>query len=101
MRSTRPPARASTSRRPRSTPCWPPGIAAFRAARSAVRGGGRAAVAESAAAQWRALLLQRALAFQARGLDGIAPYARRGGTSDPAMLLPVAAGDAPVVATLG
>jgi len=78
----------------------PPEIDAFHAARSTLRAGDRAAVLEAAAAQWRALLLQRALAFQARGLDGIAPYARRSGTTDPAALLRVAAGDARIVATL-
>jgi hypothetical protein len=44
------------------------------------------------------LLLQRAQAFQARGLEGIAPYARRHGVADPAALLRVAAGDARIVA---
>jgi hypothetical protein len=74
-------------------------IEAFRAARPA-RGVDRAAVAESGAAQWRVLLLRRAQAFQARGVDGAAPYARRGGTSDPAAVLRVAAGDARIVAHL-
>jgi hypothetical protein len=78
----------------------PPEIDAFHAARSTLRAGDRAALLEAAAGQWRALLLQRALTFQARGLDGIAPYVRRGGTSDPAALLRVAAGDARIVATL-
>ena len=76
-----------------------PEIEAFRGARPA-RGADRAAVAESGAAQWRALLLQRAQAFQARGLDGMAPYARRGGVSDPAAVLRVAAGDARIVGHL-
>jgi hypothetical protein len=76
-----------------------PEIEAFRAARPA-RGADRAAVAESGAAQWRALLLQRAQAFQTRGLDGMAPYARRGGLSDPAAVLRVAAGDARIVGHL-
>jgi len=74
-------------------------IEVFRAARPA-RGADRAAVAESGAAQWRVLLLQRAQAFQTRGLDGMAPYARRGGTSDPAAVLRVAAGDARIVGHL-
>jgi len=74
-------------------------IEAFRAARPA-RGADRAAVAESGAAQWRALLLQRAQAFQARGLDGTAPYARRSGVTEPAAVLRVAAGDARIVAHL-
>ena len=74
-------------------------IEAFRAARPA-RGADRAAIAEAGAAQWRTLLLQRAQAFQARGLDGVAPYARRSGVSDPAALLRVAAGDARIVAHL-
>jgi hypothetical protein len=73
---------------------------AFRAARAAPRGADRAAALETAAAQWRILLLQRAQAFQARGLDGVAPYARRTGISDPAALLRVAAGDARIVAPL-
>lgn len=72
---------------------------AFRGVRPA-RGADRAAVAESGAAQWRALLLQRAQAFQARGLDGLTPYARRGGVSEPAALLRVAAGDARIVGHL-
>ena len=74
-------------------------IEAFRAPRPA-RGADRAAVAESGAAQWRALLLQRGQAFQARGLDGVPPYARRSGVSDPAAVLRVAAGDARIVAHL-
>ena len=76
-----------------------PEIEAFRGARPA-RGADRAAVAEGGAAQWRALLLQRTQAFQTRGLDGMAPYARRGGTSDPAAVLRVAAGDARIVGHL-
>ena len=71
---------------------------AFRAAKSAPRVSDRAAALETAAAQWRMLLLRRAQAFQARGLDGVAPYARRSGTSDPAALLRVAAGDARILA---
>lgn len=74
-------------------------IEAFRAARPA-RGVDRPAVAESGAAQWRVLLLQRAQAFQARGLEGAAPYARRAGVTDPAAVLRVAAGDARIVAHL-
>src|SRR4029077_1685764 len=53
----------------------PPESAASHACESTRRAGARGAVREAAPAQWRALLLQRALAFQARGLDGIAPYA--------------------------
>jgi hypothetical protein len=60
----------------------------------------RGAVLEAATARWRTLLLQRAQAFQARGLDGMAPYARRGGVSDPAAVLRVAAGDARIVGHL-
>jgi hypothetical protein len=71
-------------------------IEAFRGARPA-RGADRAAVAEAGAMQWRALLLLRGQAFQARGLDGMAPYARRGGVSEPAAVLRVAAGDARIV----
>jgi hypothetical protein len=74
-------------------------IEAFRAARPA-RGADRAALAEGGAAQWRALALQRAQAFQARGLDGMAPYARRGNVTEPAAVLRVAAGDARIVAHL-
>jgi hypothetical protein len=77
----------------------PAEIEAFRAARPA-RGADRATVAEAGAARWRALLLQRAQTFQARGLDGVAPYARRGGASDPAAVLRVAAADARIVAHL-
>ena len=72
--------------------------AAFRAARAAPRCCDRAATLEIATGQWRMLLRERAQAFQARGLDGVAPYARRGSTSDPAALLRVAAGDARIVA---
>lgn len=75
-------------------------IEAFRAAKAALHGADRAAVAESGAAQWRVLLLQRAQAFQARGLQGVAPYARRGGGTDPAAVLRVAAEDARIVAHL-
>jgi len=71
-------------------------IEAFRGARPG-RGADRAAVAEGGAAQWRALLLQRGQAFQARGLDAMTPYARRGGVSEPAAVLRVAAGDARIV----
>jgi hypothetical protein len=74
-------------------------IEAFRADRPA-RGTDRGAIAERGATQWRALLLQRAGAFQARGLDGMPPYARRAGASDPAAVLRVAAGDARIVAHL-
>jgi hypothetical protein len=70
----------------------------FRAARAAPGCCDRAGTIETATAQWRMLLLRRAEAFQSRGLDGVAPYARRGGTSDPAALLRVAAGDARIVA---
>jgi hypothetical protein len=75
-------------------------IDAFRALRSTLRGADQRAVREAVAAQWRTLLVQRWQAFQARGLDGIAPYVRRGGVSDPAALLRVAAGDARVVGPL-
>ena len=74
-------------------------IEAFRGARPA-RGADRAAVAEGGAAQWRALLLQRTEAFQTRGLDGMTPYARRGGVREPAAVLRVAAGDARIVGHL-
>lgn len=72
-------------------------IEAFRAARPAGRAE-RAALAEAGAAQWRAILLQRAQAFHLRGIEGVAPYARRGGATDPAALLRVAAGDARIAA---
>lgn len=75
-------------------------IDAFRALKRTLRGADQRAVREAAAAQWRTLLFQRWQAFQARGLDGIAPYARRSGVSDPAALLRVAAGDARVVGPL-
>jgi hypothetical protein len=82
-----------------------PEAEAFRAARAALRGGDRAAIVEAATAQWRALLLRRAQAFQARGLDGVAPYARRPPPNDPAAILRAAAGDArilvPVAPRLG
>lgn len=71
---------------------------AFRAAGTALRGGDRAAMLEAATAQWRALLLRRAQAFQARGLDGVAPYARRSPPNDPAAVLRAAAGDARILA---
>ena len=77
-----------------------PEITVFRAAKGTVRSTDRAAVLDSAAGRWRALLLERAQAFQARGLDGITPYTRRSGTSDPAALLRVAAGDARIIASL-
>jgi hypothetical protein len=72
----------------------------FRGARGAGCCRDRGAVLEAATARWRTLLLQRAQAFQARGLDGMAPYARRSGVSDPAAVLRVAAGDARIVAHL-
>ena len=73
-------------------------IEAFQAALATLRGRDRAAVAEAGAGQWRTVLFQRWQAFQARGLEGIAPYVRRGGVSDPAALLRAAAGDARIVA---
>jgi hypothetical protein len=75
-----------------------PEIEAFRALKGHLRGADRAAVLEAAASQWRTLLVQRGQAFQARGLDGVAPYARRSGVSDPVALLRVAAGDARIIA---
>jgi hypothetical protein len=75
-------------------------IDAFRAAKATLRGADRSTVAESGAVQWRALLLLRAQAFQARGLDGEAAYARRSGVTEPATVLRVAAGDARIVAHL-
>jgi hypothetical protein len=73
-------------------------IEMFRAARRTGCCRDRGAALEAATARWRTLLLQRAQAFQARGLEGIAPYARRHGVADPAALLRVAAGDARIVA---
>jgi hypothetical protein len=73
-------------------------IEAFHAARANVRPNDRRSVLEAAAGQWRVVLLQRAQAFRARGLEGVAPYARRGGPVDPAALLRTAAGDARVAA---
>jgi hypothetical protein len=73
-------------------------IEAFNAARARVRSGDRIATLEAAAGQWRVVLLQRAQAFRGRGLEGIAPYARRRGTADPAALLRAAAGDARIAA---
>ena len=69
-------------------------IEAFHVARANVRPGDPRSALEAAAGQWRVVLLQRAQAFRTRGLAGVAPYARRGGTADPAALLRVAAGDA-------
>ncbi len=76
----------------------PPEIEAFRTLKAGLRGGDRAAVLEAAASQWRTLLAQRGQAFQARGLDAVAPYTRRTGVSDPTALLRVAAGDARIIA---
>jgi hypothetical protein len=75
-------------------------IEGFHAAKAAVRPGDRASVLEAAASQWRVTLLERARAFRARGLEAAAPYARRGGTADPAALLRVAAGDAHAAASV-
>ena len=77
-----------------------PEINLFRAAKGTVRPNDRAALLDAATGQWRTLLLERAQAFQTRGLDGVAPYARRSGTSEPAALLRVAAGDARIVSSL-
>ena len=76
----------------------PPEIEAFRALKARLRGADRGAVLEAAASEWRTLFVQREQAFQAHGLDGVAPYARRSGVSDPAALLRIAAGDARIVA---
>jgi len=76
----------------------PPEIEAFRAVKGRLRGADRAAILEAAASQWRTLLVHRGQAFQAQGLDGVAPYARRSGVSDPAALLRVAAADSRIVA---
>jgi hypothetical protein len=70
----------------------------FRAARGTGCCRDRGAALEAATTRWRTLLLQRAQAFWARGLEGVAPYARRNGVTDPAALLRVAAGDARIVA---
>src|SRR5262249_36172062 len=78
----------------------PPEIDAFRSAKASLRGGDRTLILDVAATSWRTLLVQRAQAFLARGLDGVLPYARRNGVSDPAALLRVAAGDARIVAHL-
>jgi hypothetical protein len=75
-----------------------PEIEAFRAIKGRLRGADRAAVLAAAASQWRTLLVQRRQAFQARGLDGVAPYTRRSGVSNPAALLRVAAADSRIVA---
>jgi len=75
-----------------------PEAEAFRAARAALRGRDRTAIVEAASAQWRALLLRRAQAFQTRGLDGVAPYARRPPPNDPAAVLRAAAADARLLA---
>jgi hypothetical protein len=72
-------------------------IEAFRAARPTGQAD-RAAGLEAGVARWRAILLQRALAFQTRGLEGVTPYARVGGSADPAAFLRMAAGDARIVA---
>jgi hypothetical protein len=73
-------------------------IEAFHAARANARPGNRSSVLEAAASQWRIVLLERARAFRTRGVEGIAPYARRGGTADPAALLRAAADDARIAA---
>ncbi|HME95234.1 MAG TPA: hypothetical protein VKN16_13590 [Methylomirabilota bacterium] len=75
-------------------------IEAFHAARARVRPGDRGSVLEAAASQWRVVLLQRAQAFRARGLEGVAPYARRGGSADPAALLRAAADDARIATSV-
>lgn len=69
-----------------------PEMDALRALRGTLTG---AAKTEAASAQYRGLLLRRALAFRAGGLGAIEPYARRGGvTTDPAAELRLAAEDA-------
>jgi hypothetical protein len=73
-------------------------IEAFRALRATLRPNDRSAMLDAVAGQWRVVLLQRAQAFRARGLDGVVPYARRGGIADPAALLRVAAEDARIAA---
>jgi hypothetical protein len=75
-------------------------IEAFHAAHANVRPGDRSSVLEAAASQWRVVLLERARAFRARGLQGVAPYARRGGTADPAALLRAAADDARIATSV-
>lgn len=73
----------------------------LRALRPRLGQAAKAAQVEAASVQYRALLLQRAQAFRARGLGGIEPYARRGGTAaDPGGELRLAAEDArPLVAS--
>jgi hypothetical protein len=73
-------------------------IEAFQAALATLRGRDRTALAEAGAGQWRTVLFQRWQAFQTRGLEGIAPYVRRSGVTDPAALLRAAAGDAGIIA---
>jgi hypothetical protein len=66
----------------------------LRALRPRLGPAAKAAQAEAASVQYRALLLQRARAYRAGGLGGIEPYARRGGgVTDPAGELRLAAED--------
>src|SRR5258705_690318 len=67
----------------------------LRALRLRLGQAAKAAQAEAASVQYRALLLHRAQAYRAGGLGGIEPYARRGGaTTDPGGELRLAAEDA-------
>src|SRR5207247_7028923 len=70
-------------------------IEAFRALKTKLAGAGKSAVLDAVSAQYRLLLFQRWQSYQAAGLGGIAPYARRSeAVSDPAAELRAAAVDA-------
>ena len=67
----------------------------LRMLRPALGGPARAGLAQATtSAQYRTLLLRRADAYRAGGLGAVEPYVRRGGTTDPAAELRLAAEDA-------
>ena len=73
----------------------------LRAMRAMLPVASRALQAESVSTQYRAILLRRTQTYRARGLDGVEPYARRGGTTtDPAAELRLAAEDARPLTTV-
>jgi hypothetical protein len=75
-------------------------LGALHALRNEVGPGGGAAMLETVSRVYRRLLFERWHAYRTSGLDGLAPYARRGAVTDPAAELRGGSADARVIAHL-
>lgn len=75
-------------------------LEALHAARNEVGPGGASAILEPVSRVYRRLLFERWQAYRRSGLDGLAPYARRGAATDPAAELRSGAADPRVIAHL-